>query len=497
MTGRQGPKGEGGQGEGDGPMQITLQRVPRVSRCTEHETAIGGERVRYRAEAEETCAVDGDGTELAGICSYSYLRTDGADVGSRPVLFAFNGGPGSSSVWLHLGLFGPFRVKTAAAEEPAQLPPFELEANPHCLLDICDIVVVDPVGAGYSRLYRKDAAALFYGVRQDARVFALFIEEWLNRHGRLNSPRFLAGESYGTLRACMLLGELMGGPFGEGRCLAGIAVNGLLMLGTSLTLSAMGNLPPIYPELLWLPSQAAVNHYHHPEGKPALRDFVEEAWRFSRGEYLVSLFEGEELPEGKKARASEKLAYFTGLPADWYRRHGLKANDWQFRSLVLQREGLDVGAYDGRYVMVHSEQQITRDPVMDDPAMGKYSPAFTAGMDILARRELGLSPEREYRAIDFAVNADWDYQSPVSPTEALTSAMRRNGRLRVFFGSGLYDLVTPPGAVRYLAAHLDLPRDRLTIREYESGHMPYLGEGSAAALSRDLRSFIRQALAAP
>ena len=157
---------------------------------------------------------------------------------------------------------------------------------------------------------------------------------------------------------------------------------------------------------------------------------------------------------------------------------------------MLQEQNLDIGAYDGRYTMAHSEQVRTADPVADDPAMGKYTPAFAGAMNSALKAELGIDLDREYRAIDFMVNGMWEYACPVSPTEALTAAMRRNEKLRVFFGSGLYDLVTYPGMVRYLVNHLNLPKERVTVREYESGHMPYLGEESAAALEADLRKFI-------
>jgi carboxypeptidase C (cathepsin A) len=321
-------------------------------------------------------------------------------------------------------------------------------------------------------------------------VELLFIENWLNKYNRHQSPRYLAGESYGTIRSGMLLRELMGGPFAEEHRLLAIPINGVILLGTAITLSMLNNNPLVYPDILKFTARAAVNHYHHPEGKPALEEFVDAAWSFAGGEYLTGLFAGEGLEPCKRADLCGKLQYFTGIPAEWYDKHDLTVTDDAFRSLVLQDRGLDIGAYDGRYTMAHSEQVRMSDPVADDPAMGKYTPAFMGAMNAALKTELAIAMNREYRSIDFAVNGMWDFACPVPPTEALTAAMRRNEKMRVFFGSGLYDLITPPGTVRYLANHLNLPRDRVTVREYESGHMPYLGEESAAKLEADLREFV-------
>jgi carboxypeptidase C (cathepsin A) len=475
-------------------MKIKARKDSRAAFITEHEITLRGETVRYRAIAEETAVEDDMGKPLASLFTYTYLRTGAGNCVKRPVIFAFNGGPGSSSAWLHLGLFGPRRVSLSDDVNPEVLPPYELEDNPHCLLDTCDLVMIDPVNTGYARLYQEGAQSQFYGVRQDAGVLALFIESWLNRYDRQMSPRFVAGESYGTIRACMLLRELMGGPMTENHRLLAIPVNGVILLGSALTLQVLGAAPAVYPEVLKLMAQAAVHHYHHPDGKPGVADFAEEAWHFAGGDYLQALFAGEALDAEKRRKLCGKLEYFTGVSAEWFDGHNLKVDDVSFRSLVLREIGLDVGSYDGRYTMTHTELLPVCDPVGDDPAMGKYTPAFSGAMNTVIRSELGITLDREYRAIDFAVNGKWDYSSPVSPAEALTAAMRRNEKMRVFFVSGLYDLVTHPGEVRYLTAHLNLPKDKVTVREYESGHMPYIGKESAEKLEADLRAFIRQAV---
>lgn len=478
-------------------MRIRSDRSRLSSFITEHQILLRDQPVSYRALVEETVfeTEEQESKRLASLFTCTYLRTAISNSDQRPVLFVFNGGPGSASLWLHLGLFGPRRLKMTDALNPSPLPPYELEDNPHTLLDICDLVMIDPVNTGYSRLEKPDAADLFFGAVQDTHAIALLIENWLIRHDRLNSPRFLVGESYGSARACFLLRELMGGPMTQGKCLPGIAVNGILLLGTAITLPVFRNEPPVHPAVLKLPAQAAVHHYHHPDGKPDLREFVEAAWQFAGKDYLAALFAGESLSAIERANICRRLSSFTGIAADWFDQNDLAVTDEDFRRLLLSGKCLDAGAYDGRYTMAHTSQISLADPIAEDPAMGKYTSAFIGAANSTLKAELEIGLEREYRAIDFTVNGQWDYNCPVAPTEALTAAMRRNEQMRVFFGSGLFDLVTHPGTVRYLVNHLNLPKSRTTLREYESGHMPYLGKNSADRLEADIRAFLQMASA--
>lgn len=470
-------------------MRIRTDRSQCRRFISDHELNLRGEKITYRAVAESTMLEHEDGRPISELFSFTYLRTD-ENRPDRPVLFAFNGGPGSSSVWMHLGLLGPRRVKMDCAVNPNPLMPYELEDNPHCLLDLCDLVLIDSTGTGYARLSDEAAAPLLYSICGDAESMALFIEDWLNRYDRHNSPRFLAGESYGTIRACLLTRELMGGPTTACRRLCALPVNGLILLGTSIMLPMLQNNPPVWPQILMLLSYSAVHHYHHPEGKPPLFAFVEEAWRFASQDYLLALFAGRSLSPDKRRLICSRLSDLTGIEADVFDRHELLLDDLTFRTNVLKKEGLDVGAYDGRYTLPHQEMKTLIDPVADDPAMGQYTPAYIGAMNAALKSELSIELDRVYRAIDFSVNALWNYETPVTPTDALALAMRRNPHMAVFFGSGLYDLVTPAGVVRYLVRHLDLPQDKVVLREYASGHMPYLGEESAFALEKDLRSFL-------
>jgi carboxypeptidase C (cathepsin A) len=457
---------------------------------SEGSAVLSGNKVDFRVVCEDNVVCDDAGKALGSIFSYSYLRTDGGDA-QRPAIFVYNGGPGSSSVWQHLGLFAPRRIKLEDPVNPPVLPPFELEDNPHAPLDVCDVVMIDPVETGYGRLLDPEAGKQFFGIEQDACAMAHFIEGWLTRYGRWDSRIYLAGESYGTLRSCVLASTLMGGPFSSAHRLVGISVAGILMLGAHLHTTGYAAQEPVEPAVLQLPSMAATAWYHRRDAKPELADFVEDAHQFSYEEYLPALFKGSRLGEREMAHVVERLAWFTGIPAAYFREHGLSITTGAFAIELLRDEGRAVGIYDSRYTMKNVQESGVQDPVGDDPAMGQYSPAFVGAMQGPMKRELNITFDREYKAINFAANSAWDNNLQRTPVQHLQAAMRRNRDLRVMFGQGYWDLACPIGQVRYFLSHAGLPGDRVCERLYPSGHMPYLGEESALALAADLREFIR------
>ena len=427
----------------------------------------------------------------AQITAFCYIKEGGSP--ARPVLFATNGGPGSSVAWLNLGLLGPKRVKLENPVAPRTVPPFALEDNPHCLLDLCDLVLIDPPGAGFSDEPDPETEKELCTVDGDAAAVAVFIEEWLIRHGRVNTPIYFAGESYGTIRAPALCDALFGGPYAGGKKLASLSLSGVLMLGTAFTTTGSILIQPQCEESARnLLSAAATTAFHHPDRFPSPDAAAEEAWAFAP-RYLAALFAGRALPEAEREAVAAELSRLTCLPAGKLIQDGLRYTMKDYRAAVLP--GQQVGAYDGRYVMDglaapgSVPAPATADPIADDPAMGRYCPAFRGGMGEL-RKSLPL-PEKRYALINFTVNSAWKYGSSRTAVESLENAMRRNPEMRLFFGSGLYDLVTVAGNVRYTLNQSRLPLSRVTVKEYRSGHMPYLGEETAAQLEADLRAFIR------
>lgn len=445
------------------------------------------ERLNFGAEAAE-----------ATMHIYSYTAQDGQP--DRPVVFVFNGGPGSSGIWMHLGFAAPKRVKLDNAVNPTAHGPYVLEDNPNSFIDVADTVVIDPVETGYSRLLDQSKAGEYLTVDGDAEMFAILIADWLRSRGRVNSPRYLCGESYGTYRMPYVARELFGGPFANGHRLRAFPVDGMLMLGSALVLapSLTPDYPAVYPSAHQLPDMAAANHYHRPEGKPALKDWINEVWDFCSGEYLSILFKGSSLTADERRAAAEKMEWYTGVSAQWFMENGFELSHSQFSKLCLRDRWLDVGIYDARYTMRHSDDKTTEgkpvmdDPVADDPAMGKYSAAFIGCWEAAFKPWAGIELDEEYRLIDFTCNGRFNLKSAsgLTPTQCLEMDMRRDENLRVMQLSGVYDLCTSFSTVRYMANHMNVDPARLTLREYESGHMPYLGEESAKALTDDIRAFI-------
>lgn len=461
---------------------------------TQGKGIFGGQRVAYSVVSGEIILKSDEGVPSATLFSFSYFRSGVGDPGLRPVLFVFNGGPGSSSVWMHLGLFAPKRVKLPDAVNPPTVPPFELEANPYSILDVADLVMIDPVGTGYSRLLPAGKPEQYYGVEQDARSIVQFIEAWLTKHRRWNSPKFLVGESYGTVRAAVVARQLAGGPFSAAGRLVAIPLNGLIMLGQSLNMSSSDEARFVSN----LPSMAATAWLYGKAGKGAssLEAHVAAASAFAGNDYLRALYLGDALDGAAKHATASTLSGFIGLPVEFLMSNDLRVSMDTFRGEILRSEGRQVGAYDSRYTLALPASGAPTDPVVDDAAMGQYTPAFVAAMNLYLRDELKIVLDRPYETIAFrTVNAKWDYSPGSSPgaaaaPQSLAAAMRRNPSLRLFVGTGYFDLVTTLGAASYMVAHTGLPQDRVTSKVYPSGHMPYLGDDSAAMLASDLRAFI-------
>lgn len=460
---------------------------------SDHQGVFGGQQIRYRAIVQEHLVPGADGKPAASVFTMTYLRTGlkPAQGAERPVIFAFNGGPGSAAIWLHMGFLGPQRVDAGEPGKPNTLPPFRYVPNDDSPLDVADIVLIDPPGTGYSRML-EGAAPQFYAVDSDAQMTVGLIREWALRHGRLNSPKFLVSESYGTVRAAVVAKLLAGGPMTTGR-MDGIGLNGVVLLGQAMDFSGEGG---DLRYLTALPTMAATACLHG-KGPASCTSAgqADTARAFARDTLLPALYAGNRLDPATRSKVAGELAALIGLERQEVLDRNLRVSLGEYSKLLLRTEGRRIGLYDARYTLALAGAG--SDPVADDPAMGQYVPAYVGAWSDYARRELGIDLAEPYEAISFrTVNGQWDYGfGPGVPfgrnfAADLATAMNHNPNLRVMIGTGYYDLVTTIGAAEYTAAHVAMPPDRVVFHEYESGHMPYLGDASRRQLAADIRHFV-------
>lgn len=492
-----------------GPFSIPMSRpsapgpvepLPAPKRfVSKRAITVKGQRIAYTAIAGETWLYNRAAEPIGSIFSFSYLKAGPPDP-RRPVMFVFNGGPGSSSLWLHMGVVGPRRVVLDQEVNPSNTPPFGLADNPHSLLDVADLVFIDPVGTGWSRVIGKGTNADFWGVDEDADAVAQFIELWLTEHRRWNAPKFVMGESYGSVRAAVLPRALMGGPLYVGY-MRGITLNGVVLLGTTLgARNASGEAGAAeMRQALALPALADTAWHHGKIDRRgrSLEDFHQEVVAFARGDYVQALQKDKagQLGAADRAAIGARLAAYTGLPASAYDK-SLVVPDAEFARRLLADRGLQVGVYDSRYTLPLAGSGA--DPVADDPAMGRYVPGFIAAFHQMVADDLGVVMDRPYGAIvwrDLLPAWNWERRG-VPPGQSfatdLAVAMRRTEKLRVLVASGYYDLSTHSAPAEYAIEQAGLPRDRVMLRRYASGHMLYLGD-TAGAFADDVRTLIRDA----
>lgn len=477
-----------------------VEPLPAPRRFVSRRTVtVRGQRVAYTAIAGETYLYNRAGEPIGSIFAFSYLK-DGPPDPKRPVMFVFNGGPGSSSLWLHLGVVGPRRVVLDREVNPTSTAPFGLADNPDSLLDVADLVFIDPVGTGWSRVVGKGSTADFWGVDEDADTVAQFIELWLTEHRRWLAPKFLMGESYGSTRAALLPRALMGGPMYTG-VMRGITVNGIVLLGTTLT----GRDAPPTPEArlrqqaLALPGLADTAWHHDRIDRRGrgLEAYHQEVLAFARTDYLEALRQEQAgtLSPDRRAAIVTRVSSYSGLPPETF-ANSLAVSEGEFSRRLLADRGLQVGIYDSRYTLPLAGTG--NDPVADDPAMGRYVPGFVAAFQQMAAQDLGITMDRPYGAIvwkDLLPSWNWK-RSAASPGQSfatdLAIAMRRNEKLRVLVASGFYDLATTSAAAEDSIASAGLPAERTALRRYASGHMLYLGD-TAETFADDVRALIRDA----
>jgi carboxypeptidase C (cathepsin A) len=465
------------------------------SSATDHTIRIGSQTIAYKAIASTTLLKDDKGEPTALMYSTAYTRSDVKDFSQRPIAFIYNGGPGSASVWLHMGAFGPRRVVTedASATPPA---PYKVVDNTESLLDRTDMVFIDPVGTGFSHSVGKGQDKDFWGVDQDVKSLAQFISTYVSRNNRWNSPKFLIGESYGTFRSVALANYLQSND--------GMYINGIVLISSVLdagTLSFAAGDDRSY--IFYVPSYAATAwHYKLLKNRPDdLNAFVESARQFASGEYAAALMKGSKLSAVETADIAKKLSGFIGLSEDYLIKAELRVALPQFNAELQRSRGLTVGRYDSRYS--GPTYDLLTEGAEFDPSYTAVAGAFTAALNSYMREDLKFGQDKTYKVLPSEPSQAWDWKHNASPGAGFPSAptvgndlireLIDNPRLQVQVENGYFDMATPFFATEYTMDHLGLPasaRDRVHLQYYESGHMIYLHDEDRVKLKANIAGFI-------
>jgi carboxypeptidase C (cathepsin A) len=460
---------------------------------TEHSIKIAGQEIKYKATAGTILLRDEDDKPTASIFYIAYTREDGSP-STRPVTFSFNGGPGSSSVWMHLGMLGPRRVRLAD-DGSALPPPYKLVDNEFSLLDKTDLVFIDPVSTGYSRAIPPKDAGKFHGLHEDAASVAEFIRIYVSRNKRWTSPKFIIGESYGTTRAAALSGELSQR--------LKMNVNGIMLVSTVLNFQTLDfNAGNDLPYILYLPTYTATAWFHKklPDDlqQLPLSEVYTQAETFASGEYSAALFSGSSLAPEARRKVVEQYARFTSLKTNYIERANLRVPLGRFASELLADEGRVVGRYDSRYVGYVRDRLANH--MEQDPSYEAVASAFASTFNDYVRTELKYETDLPYEVLASVGRWNWDQSNGyVDVAETLANALTRNPFLHVHVSSGYYDLATPLFATRYTFDHLNVDpalMKNLTLDTYTAGHMMYLNLPDLKKSKDDLARFISSSTAA-
>lgn len=456
---------------------------------TDHTVIVDGRPVNYRATTGRLVTRDAQGKARAQVFFVAYQRKDVPDAAERPLTISFNGGPGSSSVWLHLGMVGPRRVLSGDVND-LKPPPHRLVDNPHTLLDVTDLVFVDPVSTGYSRPASGQEASEFHGYDKDIESVGEFIRLFVTRYQRWSSPKFLIGESYGTTRAAGLAGFL------QDRF--GMYLNGLMLISSVLHFQTIRFTPGNdLPHILYLPSYTATAWYHGRLDAGLQADLsaaLAQSRAFALGDYALALLQGSNLQEDERSRITAELARLTGLSPEYIERTNQRIEIMRFVKELLRTDGRTVGRLDSRFTGF--DRDAAGEHFEHDPSLSLILGAYAAALNDYVRRELKFQSDLPYEVL-VSLHENWEFSKNqfLNVAESLRKAMTRNPFLQIFVANGYYDLATPFLATEYTFNHLGVDaglQANISMGYYEAGHMMYVHEASLAQAKQDLAAFVRR-----
>ncbi|HSR40087.1 MAG TPA: hypothetical protein VLL95_14335 [Phnomibacter sp.] len=464
---------------------------------TKHSIKIDGKQINYTATAGTLILKNEKEEPIASFGYTAYSKDGETDMSNRPVTFSYNGGPGSSSIWLHMGIMGPRRV-VVNDPSPNGPAPYKLEDNNYSILDVSDVVMMDPVGTGLSKAVGKAKNADFWGVDADIRSVSQFIKNYVQENERWNSPKYLLGESYGTFRSAGVADYMQTN--------YGISVNGIVLVSNVLDLRTLLFLPgDDLPFILYLPTYAATAWYHNKlANKPANLDaFLKEVRQYAYNDYAAALMKGDQLTAEEREKVLNKLVAYTGASKDYWDKANLRVNQPQFCQELLRNEGLVVGRLDSRYKGY--SQNLLSEYAFVDPQSEDISPAFMSAFMHYYTTELKVSKDKNYNFGAYSLpgfNWDWKHQRSESmgfgvgtPSTApdLLNAISNNPKMKVLVLNGIYDMATPLAGSEYTMDHLGINKKikpNITHKYYEAGHMMYIHNESAALFKKDVSEFI-------
>jgi len=474
--------------------EVAKEPEPKFSR-TQHQVRIGGQVIRYTATVGWLIMKNDEGKPVARFGYTAYTRDGVTDPARRPITFAYNGGPGSSSIWLHMGILGPRRV---VVNDPAYAapPPSQRVDNEFSVLDVTDLVMIDPVGTGFSKPLGEAKGADFWGVDQDIKSVGAFIKRYVTENGRWGSPKYLLGESYGGMRSAGLADHL--------QSIHGMNLNGVVLVSPFLnSASGVDGIAIDLPHALYFPTLAATARYHGlvKDTTASVEAFMDELERFVYAEYLPALTKGYVIPAEEKRAVATKLAAYTGTSVDYWEKADLRVSHTQFLQEMQRGNRRITGRIDSRFVgpaMNPLAEKMDYDPFF--PAVG---PAYTAAFLDYLHSELEFGRDEEYRVSAFDVKWDWTHKQPgagdwfvgaANTVPDLSRAMTMNPGLHVLVQQGWYDVATPHLVMKHDIEHLRIPpeaRSRIRIEHYDAGHMMYVHGPSMQKYRDDLAAFIQ------